>query len=145
MGLIAALMGGAHTSSYAQGQTKHPEYLHALSDLRAARGWLTALGPNNVMGREMDAVSHIDEAIGALKRASFDDGKNLDQHPPIDAKIRHKGRLHKALALLEAAHRDITQVEDNDAAKGWRRGAVKHVDDAIKADKQAIKDAKDDA
>jgi len=141
--LVTVMLSTLVSASYAQ--EKHPHYLHALSDLRHARGWLTALGENNVMGREMDAVAKIDKAIGELKRASIDDGKDLKDHPPVDAHAKHKGRLHKSLALLESALRDIKFEEDDMKALGWRKAAIHHVEDAIKANKQAINDVKNDS
>lgn len=56
-GLILGLIGGG--LSTARADDMHPHYLRALSDLRYARAWVTALGENNVMGREMDVVVHI--------------------------------------------------------------------------------------
>ncbi len=143
MVLAPGLVGGVFSG--AQAGPEHPHYLHALSDLRAARGWLTALGENNVMGREMDAVVHIDKSIGEIKRAAIDDGKDLKDHPPIDANIKHKGRLHKAEALLQSALKDLKFEEDDKKALGWRKAAIKNVEDALKADKQAINDVKNDA
>ena len=122
----------------------HPHYLHALSDLRHARAWLTALGENNVMGREMDAVANIDKTIADLKQASIDDGKDLNDHPPVDTTIKHGRRLHNALDLLKSARKDIDFTEGDPAALGWRDGARKHLDDAIKATHEAMRDAKDD-
>src|SRR5579862_5310722 len=93
-GLMLGLVGGNISGARADTPGEHPHYLRALSDLRYARAWLTALGENNVMGREMDAVVNIDKAIADIKRASIDDGKDLKDHPPVDANLKHKGRLH---------------------------------------------------
>ena len=144
-GLLCSLLGGTVSGAWAVTPGEHPHYLHALSDLRAARAWLTAGGENNVMGREMDAVVHIDKAIGEIKRASIDDGKDIQDHPPIDANLKHKGRLHKAMALLTSARKDLQFEEDDKKALGWRKDAVKHVNEAVKADKQAINDVKKDS
>jgi hypothetical protein len=144
-GLMCGLIGGALSGARADTPGEHPHYLRALSDLRYARAWLTALGENNVMGREMDAVVNIDKAIGDIKRASIDDGKDLNDHPPVDAKIKHKGRLHKVMALLSSARKDLRFKEDDKAALGWRKAALEHVNDAAKADKQAINDVRNDS
>ena len=119
----------------------HPHYLHALSDLRDARALLTALGENNVMGRELDAVVNIDKTIAEIKRASIDDGKNLNDHPPVDANIKHKARLIKARKLLDSSLKDLNYDEDDHKALHWREKAIKHDNDAIDATKQTIKDA----
>ena len=144
-GLMCGMIGGLITGVRADTPGEHPHYLHALSDLRSARAWLTAGGENNVMGREMDAVVNIDKAIGEIKRASIDDGKDLKDHLPIDANLKHKGRLHKAMALLTSARKDLQYEEDDKRALGWRRAALKHVNEAAKADKQAINDVRNDS
>jgi hypothetical protein len=50
-------------------------YLHALSDLRAGRSML--------QHRPGDATVSANEelAIGAIKHAAIDDGKNIEDHP----------------------------------------------------------------
>ena len=117
-GFMLALVGGSLSGVRADTPGEHPHYLHALSDLRYARAWLTALGENNVMGREMDAVVNIDKAIGDIKRASIDDGKDLNDHPPVDANLKHKGRLHKAMALLTSARKDL-RFDEGDKRLAW--------------------------
>ena len=62
----------------------HPAYLHALSDLRMARAYLDQIAWPPVQKDEEHAIREIDAAIGEIKRASIDDGKNLEDHPPID-------------------------------------------------------------
>src|ERR1700734_745230 len=53
----------------------HPYYLHALSDLRAAR-WMIEHRPGNWAQTqdEIEAVHRIDAAIGEIKKASIEDG-----------------------------------------------------------------------
>ena len=87
----------------------HPHYLHALSDLRHARGYLDKLAMNEHRDElESNAIAKIDAAIRTIKAASIDDGKNLNDHPPIDAHITRSDRYKKALELLDAAHHDVT-------------------------------------
>lgn len=121
---------------------KHPYYLHALSDLRAAR-WLLEHRPGDakVSGDEDVAITRIDEAINEIKRAAIDDGKDLHDHPPIDAKLDHKGRLHRADELLHKVHSDIAREEDDPMTRGLRDRAVHHLDEAIHATNKAIHDA----
>ncbi len=63
---------------------KHPAYLHALSDLRAAR-WLLEHRPGDaaVSSREDVGIAEIDAAIGEIKKAAIDDGKDLHDHPGV--------------------------------------------------------------
>src|SRR5471032_299417 len=63
---------------------KHPAYLHALSDLRAAR-WMLEHRPGDpaVSAQEDVAISEIDGAIAEIKRAAIDDGKDIHDHPNV--------------------------------------------------------------
>jgi hypothetical protein len=81
---------------------------------------------------EHDAVVAIDRAIEEIKRAALDDGKNLNDHPPIDAREPRAGRLHKALAALRAAREDVSKEEDNAFANGLRARALQNIDEAIR-------------
>src|ERR1700683_2466093 len=95
-------------------QGKHPYYLHALSDLRAAR-WMIEHRPGNWARTtdEVEAVRQIDAAIGEIKKASIEDGKNLEDHPPVDERNDHDGRLHEAVDFLKKARQDVGHDEDN--------------------------------
>ena len=117
----------------------HPYYLHALSDLRAAR-WMIEHRPGNWNQTvdEIEAVHRIDAAIGEIKKASIEDGKNLQDHPPVDELNDHPGRLHAALDFLRKARQDISHDEDNLFAQGLQGRAYGHIDAAINAVKRAI-------
>lgn len=121
------LLGAGH--ALAQGH--HPYYLHALSDLRAARAHLEAGGNGELRHEEKEAIHQIDEAIAEIKHASIDDGKDLNDHPPVDAGLDHTGRLHRAKQLLEKAHQDISHEEDNNFAQGLQQHSFDHIDKAI--------------
>ena len=120
----------------------HPAYLHALSDLRNARANIERKGGDAAMHwDERLAIDEIDRAIAEIKQASIDDGKNLEDHPPIDAHEPRSGRLHKGLAALKQARADIEHEEDNAEAKGLRGRAVQHIDAAIHATEEGVADA----
>lgn len=112
-------------------QSKHPAYLHALSDLRAARAHLERHDGGELRHEEKEAIHAIDDAINEVKRASIDDGKDLNDHPPVDAGLDYTGRLHRAKELLEKAHQDIAREEDNTFAQGLQQRAFAHIDKAI--------------
>jgi hypothetical protein len=118
---------------------EHPYYLHALSDLRAAR-WMVEHRPGNWAQTvdEMDAVKQIDAAIGEIKKASIEDGKNLEDHPPVDERNEHMGRLHEAIDFLRKARQDISHDEDNKFAQGLQARAYMHIDAAISSARRAI-------
>jgi hypothetical protein len=86
----------------------HPAYLHALSDLRAAR-WMLEHRPGDWKQTEdeISAVKKIDDAIGEIKKAAIDDGKDLNDHPAAQEINEHAGRLKKAMEYLQRARGDI--------------------------------------
>jgi hypothetical protein len=118
---------------------KHPAYLHALTDLRDAR-WNLEHRPGDpaVFEHEDVAVAEIDKAISEIKRAAFDDNKNLGDRPHEDARLDHPGRLHHAAELLRKARADIDREEDNAQARELRNRASQHIGEAIKATDRAI-------
>jgi hypothetical protein len=117
----------------------HPAYRHALTDLRNARFNLARRGGDPAMKwDEAVAISAIDRAIAEIKQAAIDDGKNLDDHPPVDAHEPRMGRLHKALSALRAAQKDVNQEEDNAYASGLKARAIRHIDEAIRLTEQGI-------
>jgi hypothetical protein len=141
--LLAVICLSATTAVRAGGVSKtfgdHPYYLHALSDLRAAR-WMIEHRPGNWQQTvdEIEAVHRIDAAIGEIKKAAIEDGKNLEDHPPVDERNDHDGRLHVALDFLRKARQDISHDEDNRFAQGLQARAYGHIDGAINAVKKAI-------
>ena len=116
---------------------KHPGYLHALSDLRTARWFLYHQpGDRKVYSDEDVAIQEIDAAIAEIKRASIDDGKDLNDHPAIDVKD-HGSRLLRAIETLKKAHSDIDQEEDNPDVRELRHRASEHIERATKAAERA--------
>lgn len=126
----------------AQAPPRHPAYLHALSDLRAAR-WLIehrAPGDPSQSADEGEAVRQIDAAIGDIKKAAIDDGKNLNDRPAVDEHPDRRGRIHQALQILRKARADIAREEDNGFANGLRDRAVGHIDGAIGAARRVFQE-----
>lgn len=126
---IALLFALSPNQTFAQ--SKHPAYLHALSDLRAARAHLEHHDGGELRHEEKEAIHAIDDAINEIKKASIEDGKDLNDHPPVDAGLDYAGRLHRAKQLLEKAHQDIAHEEDNSFAQGLQQRAFGHIDRAI--------------
>jgi hypothetical protein len=116
---------------------KHPGYLHSLSDLRAARWYLNHQpGDAGVFADEDVAITEINAAIGELKRASIDDGKDLNDHPAVDVN-EHGSRLLKSIESLKKARGDIQGEEDNPDVRELRHRALEHIDRAIHAAESA--------
>jgi hypothetical protein len=109
---------------------EHPAYLRALTDLRHARAHLERPDGGELREQEKKAIHEIDEAIKEIKKASIDDGKDLNDHPPVDAHMPWGGRLHRALELLDKAHHDVSEEEDNAFAQGLQQRAITHIDKA---------------
>jgi hypothetical protein len=123
---------------------KHPAYLHALTDLRDAR-WNLDHRPGDaaVSGQEDVAVTEIDKAIGEIKKAAIDDGKDVRDHTHEDANLDHAGRLHHALELLKKAEADVSSEEDNPENRGLQERVRKHIHEAIHAAEHALHDAEE--
>lgn len=109
---------------------KHPAYLHALSDLRTARAYLERPDHGELRHEEKEAIHQINDAIDEIKKAAIEDGKDLDEHPMVDARMDWPGRLHRAMELLDKAHQDIAHEEDNQFAQGLQQRAFEHIDKA---------------
>jgi hypothetical protein len=116
----------------------HPAYLHALSDLRDARAHLERLDGGPVHQQEKDAVAEIDRAIGEIKAASIDDGKDLNDHVAVDAHLPWIGRLNKSARLLDKAQADVAKAEDDPAAQGLQARALEHIAKAHRHVEEAI-------
>jgi len=108
----------------------HPAYLRALSDLRFARallsGWVNPL----IAMQTQQAVGEIEQAIREITAAAISDGKDIDDHPPVDAAWDNRGRLVRAHELLNKAYTDIDQQETNPADLGLRSKALGHISKA---------------
>ena len=129
--LILSLVALCAAASFADEPGRHPAYLHALTDLRHARAHLENLAPTHHMDKEEEhAIDEIDKAIEEIKRAAIDDGKNLNDHPPVDARMDRAGRFHRAMELLDKAHNDIAREEDDPSVRGLRNRALHHIDEA---------------
>ena len=110
--LIAAMPSWADTPGH------HPAYLHALSDLRDARAHLEHLTTEPVVPEEAHAIDHIDKAIGEIKQAAIMDGKNIQDHMPVDTHLGRHDRFMKALELLDKAQHDVSGEEDQPDTDG---------------------------
>jgi hypothetical protein len=138
--LMVALAASLLLPAAAQAKGVHPAYLHALTDLRHARAQIESRGANSgkMFKDEEVAIHEIDEAIREIKAASIDDGRNLDDHPPVDLKTDRAGKLHRAEELLHKTHDDVAHEEDNAEIRGLRDRALRHIAEAWHATQRAI-------
>ncbi len=126
MAAMVAVGAGITTTGHAY---DHPHYWHAMSDLRYARTLLDHREEYEATREQGYAIEAIDHAMDEIKRAAFDDGRDMHEHPPVDAGDRH-GRLSQVMDLLDSADRDLRFEEDDRAALGWRNAAIQHVEEA---------------
>jgi len=136
--LATLLFVPAYVSATPAPGRDHPAYLHALTDLRAARAHLQRPDGGELREQEKKAIHEIDDAIGEIKKAAIEDHKDLNDHPPVDAHLEWGGRLRRALELLDKAHNDIAHDEDNGFAQGLQARALEHIDKAHHHVKEAI-------
>lgn len=132
--LFAALAGAQQLPG------AHPYYLHALTDLRAAR-WMLYHQPGDakVYNGEDVGIQEIDAAIGEMKAAAIDDGKNINDHPALD--VKDKGsRLYRAMENLKQAHADADREEDDPQTQGLKQRILDHIHKAERAAGDAHQD-----
>jgi hypothetical protein len=131
MGVLLAGIAAPMALHAQQVPGPHPAYLHALSDLRAARHYLNDGWAWEAVRRDDNhAVAEIDAAINEIKRAAIDDGKGVDDPFPIDRGLSPHDRFRKANELLAAAHHDLDHAEDVPQSRGLRNRAIGHIDAA---------------
>ncbi|QRO34641.1 hypothetical protein [Chromobacterium violaceum] len=119
----------------------HPYYLHAMSDLRLARDLLARPDYPRVMDDERHAVDEINEALRKMRDAAIDDGKDIDDRMPPDARWQPDDRFHQARMLLDKARQDATHREDDPYLRSLQRDIVHHIDEARRAVDVAVSDA----
>ena len=138
--MLGLFLGACSTNTNMSGS--HPAYLHALSDLRDAK-WMLENRPGNaaVSDDEGMAIQQIGAAIGDVRKASVDDGKDVYRQPGADFANDRPGRLHKALELLNKVRSDVAVEEDDPAAKDLQYSALRHIDAALEATRHALSDA----
>jgi hypothetical protein len=122
----------------------HPAYLHALTDLRDARYYLTHAPEGMMEERERRAVAELDRAIDNVQRAAYYDGKDVYDHPRGDAYPDARGRLRRVSELLRKAREDVAQQEDNLNVRDMQYHAVEHIDGAIRLAESVMLDREHD-
>lgn len=141
----AQIMAGAPSEAAASAPAPggaHPAYLHSLSDLRLARAFLLGWTNPLIMIQLGQASGEIESAIHDITDAAISDGKNIDDHPPIDAALANRNRLVRSLELLNKAYSDIDERETNPADAGLRSRALGHISKARETINEARRIAK---
>jgi hypothetical protein len=108
----------------------HPAYLRALSDMRLARGLLMGWANPLIAIPVRSAITEIEGALDEITRAAISDGKDIDDHPPIDTSLANRNRLVRSLELLNKAYADIDEKETNPSDLALRSRALGHISKA---------------
>ena len=126
--------------AFADEPGRHPHYIHALSDLRAAQWQIDHRRPEDGEVREDEQVASDEVAIAirAVAAAAYREGNDLSFQPPPDAPMAYDGRLHAAIDLLRAARNDLAMSEDDPVARGQQRSALLRVDAALHAAQRTV-------
>ena len=98
---------GDHASNYLA-------YRHALYNLRAAR-WMLVHRPGNWQQatEEPEAVKQIEAAIYEITRVGIDDGKAMEDDPPVDEHPDHVSHIKAAYDFLRKAREDVANGEED--------------------------------
>ena len=140
LGAVFALPLLATSMAMADEAGRHPHYIHALSDLRAAQWQIDHRRPEDGEVREDEQVSSDEVAIAirSVTDAAARDGKDLGFQPPPDAPLAYGGRLRAAIDLLRAAHNDLAMPEDDPVARAQQHAALLRVDASLHAAQRAV-------
>lgn len=111
-----------------------PAYLHALSDLRTARGYLQMPVKPEAKDACKHAIKEISHAISDMNKAAVDDGKNPAVVPPPQGGGGNANwPIHSAVKLLKEARTDVEYGKDLPENKGLREHSLEHIDKALLA------------
>ena len=131
LGHIHSAIGSINSAS----TPVHLNYLLALSNLRAAR-WLIDYRPETSWQKrkeEDEAIQQIDGTLNRIKSASYDDGKGISAHVPVDEHPKQIDRLKEAVEFLNKASADISNEPDNEFVGGLRNQSLQNIRVAINA------------
>ena len=125
-----ALLTMVFLASPIPSHAQEPRYLHALSNLRQAKGFLQWDQNPYTADARRQAVLEIENAIGDVKTAARDDGKNTNFVPPPDVRAEGGGAIRSARDLLAVAFEDVKYGDDNPMNAGLQERAKRHIIEA---------------
>ena len=127
LGLIGLAVAIAPVVVNAQMPGRHPAYLHARSDLRAAQFLLRVREEPNVTRHLVQADHEVEAAVLEIDHAAVLDHKDLDDHPHVDMNFDRLGRFRRTVELLREARADLARGAGRDGLHrrdfaDWRFG-----------------------
>lgn len=122
-----------------------PAYRDTLADLRHARAYLNVETPDaRLHADDAEAIEQIDAAIRDVEEAAVDEGKSLNDHPPVDEHAARADRLRRALELLDRAHEENYQRAQVSFLQGLKaNSAQQHIHEARKAVQHALAEGRE--
>ena len=114
-------------------RAQHPAYLHALSDLRTARGYLNMPARPATRDACKHAVKEISRAIDDIAKAVSDYGRDPNVTPPPQGAGSANTPIHSAIRLMKEARADIEHGRDLPENHGLREHSIEHIDKALLA------------
>jgi hypothetical protein len=119
-------------------QPMHPEAIHAISDLRAARDLLSRGGRHGVSPEDQQAIGLIDQVIHSASRVALYDGRELHvvEQPGVDASASSPSRLENVHILLAAAAHDLNGTEENPTTRPYLDQARRQLGEALQIIRQ---------
>ena len=128
LGLVFCLvLSGMFLSGSLRAQD-HPNYMHALSNLRTAR-WMLDHRPGNwKQSRDEEAAEReINDAIREIHEATIDDHRGMDEHEKWAEHNDRGGRLRDAKEFLNRARQNMERAED---FKGLKGRILRHISES---------------
>ena len=110
-----------------------PAYLHALSDLRTARGYLQMPARPGTKDACKHANKEVSRAIDDISKAVRDYGRDPNVTPRPQGAGSANWPVHSAVRLLKEARADIEHGRDLPENKGLREHSLEHIDKALLA------------
>ena len=121
---------------------KHPRYLRAYADLRAAQVLLRMHEEPAVARHLKRCDDEVEAAIQEIERAAALDGRDSRKPSHVDPNLERRARFNRIRGLLETARADIAGETDTPAAARWRNLAFRRIDSALEALRRAQYEAK---
>jgi hypothetical protein len=117
----------------APANAQHPAYLHALSDLRTARGYLQMPARSETKDACKHANKEVSRAIDDIAKAVRDYGRDPDVTPPPQGAGSANWPIHSAIRLMKEARADVEHGIDLPENHGLREHSLEHIDKALLA------------
>lgn len=141
---MMSMSGVMATSTHADEPARHASYIRALQDLDTANWLIAHRSADNsaISHNEQVAIAEINAAKNLVVESGREVGKDFQSAQRPEMRRNHSGRLRDAVEALSKARKDVAQKEDDPRIRDVQHEAVLHIEIALRATKDAIRDAK---